>query len=114
MNKKLREAIARNIIAIVEKHGGNGVAEHDAKGSTRVDIVMPGVKAILWLSALHRGGVLAHWHGAERRLSRAAFDHVNAYHGRKATTLRRNKDLFLTELDRTCAMIVDGSAFEEG
>jgi hypothetical protein len=58
---------------------------------------------------------LLHWHGVEagHRLAPGAFQHVNPYHGHKATDTAYGFDQLGRVLTRRFAAIADGSAFEQ-
>jgi hypothetical protein len=112
MRKAEQAALAAEIIATVEKHGGVAAAEWDAKyRETRIGICFPEVQAGLDLGGACGPDILVSWHRARRDLNPHAFQAVNPCHFRKASDVAAPEQI-VALLDRRCGAIARGTAFK--
>jgi hypothetical protein len=111
MRKAEQAALAAQIVATVEKHGGVAETEWVAQyRETRVDIRFPDVQAALTIGEARERDILVSWHNAQRDLNPHGFQSVNRYHFRKASDVAAPNQL-VAMLDRRCSAIVRGAAF---
>lgn len=111
MRKAEQAALAAQIVATVEKHGGVAETEWVAQyRETRVDIRFPDVQAGLTVGEACGRDILVSWCRAARDLNPHAFQSVNTCHFRKATDIAAPEQI-VALLDRRCSAIVRGAAF---
>lgn len=113
-----RRSLAAAIAAIAVNHGASVEITTAALRDRTVYLQCewPGkVKVAIDVDDLHKGGLCAHFHQAERLLrGHIAFDSVNQHHWRKATVYRDNAEGFKSAFTRACEAIASGDAFQDG